>query len=841
MFNLFYFYITLLFIFHYAIALQRKYPSNGNIRYDRNSGVAVSIGNANYVTWGGSVEERANNFLKNNRKILTISETKDEEEFKIISTKKVAVWTIVRFMQMFKGVPVYGSSIAITINEDNRVRMITSSYTKGVFFEGDPTKPIQTKRSILNKITNKFGKERIDNIEIYSSEKVIYQVGEGYCRLAWSVELSIHSNDYLEIVYDDETGEILHEVDETLDKNGNRYKAQMNQHIMDEIRIETSKQSMEEEKKENDKLIAKKSIYLRREITEDERVLKTNKNNGVGFFKTLASLFNTNRCESGVLPLSSQPTQISSTSRTPSVSPSFMPTSSSPSIFPSLSLSPSTSAVPSRFPSEAPTRPPFNEKITAGYVFDPDPLSTANKTYCDPGFCDNEDDNTAELSEQLILVELLNITTINGTYFLKGPYAQIVDVDGKHGLYEQKSNDFRFNRSNPAFEAVNCYYHVDKFMSYVNEDLGIDVMPTNYEGGVKCDPHAFAMDNSYYNTKTGILSFGDGKVDDAEDASVIIHELGHGIHSWITNNSLSRVEGLSEGFGDYLAASYLRSLNLRDKNDPAYYNLFHWDAHGNASRTRNVINPNKYPLGISGDIYKSGSIWSSVNMQIWDEIGRYKSDKIHLMGISSTNKNSNQVDAANALYGASVDLGLDNEETQIIREIYEKRGYKISSYCGDGIVSDGEDCDGNVGNKTCDIINCSGGNLKCGSDCKWNFTSCASDDELVWDMTLTFDGFPRETIWAIFDTDNKVVQSKGDGSEYDDLEFVSIRESFCLDRSHCYTFNLHDTKGDGIGDENENEDENENFSIFVDGVPFNMTSFPNGFDLYYEFGTNCTP
>ena len=32
--------------------------------------------------------------------------------------------------------------------------------------------------------------------------------------------------------------------------------------------------------------------------------------------------------------------------------------------------------------------------------------------------------------------------------------------------------------------------------------------------------------------------FGQGGVDDAEDMDVILHELGHGLHDWITNGNL---------------------------------------------------------------------------------------------------------------------------------------------------------------------------------------------------------------------------------------------------------------------------------------------------------------
>src|SRR5690606_32780491 len=137
---------------------------------------------------------------------------------------------------------------------------------------------------------------------------------------------------------------------------------------------------------------------------------------------------------------------------------------------------------------------------------------------------------------------------------------------------------FLFNRNEQGFEAVNVYWHVDNTMRYINETLGIDCLPMTNGGVVWFDPHALGGDdNSYYSN--GRLHFGEGCVDDAEDADVVIHELGHGIHDFLTNGNLSQVQGLSEGSGDYLGQSYSRSLNQWEVGDPQYNWFFSWDGH----------------------------------------------------------------------------------------------------------------------------------------------------------------------------------------------------------------------------------------------------------------------
>ncbi|MEM6769720.1 MAG: hypothetical protein AAF597_03960, partial [Bacteroidota bacterium] len=169
-----------------------------------------------------------------------------------------------------------------------------------------------------------------------------------------------------------------------------------------------------------------------------------------------------------------------------------------------------------------------------GIVFDPDPLSSAQADYGDPGFTDNGDNTTPQLIAQQRTVTLPEVTEEGGMYFLKGEYAEITDDESPfRGVFEQSTPEWMFNRDNNAFEAVNVYYHIDASMRYLNETLGIDVRPTLYTTGVRCDPSGLNnADNSYYVGSAQRLAWGDGGVDDAEDSDVIHHELGHGLHDW---------------------------------------------------------------------------------------------------------------------------------------------------------------------------------------------------------------------------------------------------------------------------------------------------------------------
>lgn len=321
---------------------------------------------------------------------------------------------------------------------------------------------------------------------------------------------------------------------------------------------------------------------------------------------------------------------------------------------------------------------PLPPATGSGFVFDADPLSSAGVAYGGQ-YVDGNDATNASLNAERQTVSLLDITLNAGTYSLVGPYAEIQNFENPNkGLFTQASPTFNFTRFDDAFEAVNTYYHIDKSMRYLNVTLGVSVMPYQYATGVRFDPSGLnGADNSHYVGGTGRIAFGEGGVDDAEDSDVIIHELGHGLHDWITVGGLSNNQGLSEGTGDYWAQSYSRSLGQWTTGQAAYHFVFDWDGHNPFWGGRTTNYGATYPGGLVGQIHTDGQIWSTCMMKIYDAIGKMPTDRALWEGLAMTGGTTNQQDAAIAVRQAAVNMGYTSTQINTISTLLAGCGYTL--------------------------------------------------------------------------------------------------------------------------------------------------------------------
>lgn len=323
---------------------------------------------------------------------------------------------------------------------------------------------------------------------------------------------------------------------------------------------------------------------------------------------------------------------------------------------------------------------PFSFTTGTAMVYDPDPLSVTHQAYAG-NYVDNNDVTNAQLDAARTSVSLQEIDLTAGIYRLKSSYVDIADFEAPNkGLFTQATNAFNFSRDNDAFEAVNAFYHMDKSMRYINSTLGIVCKPTLNGGVFRFDPSGLSgADNSHYIPSSEQIAFGEGGVDDAEDADVMLHEFGHAIHDWITNKNSSSATGLGEGSGDYWAMSYSRSLNQWTTADAAYHWVFSWDGHNEwwGGRVTNVTATYPQTGGTNTEIHTYGQIWATALMKIYDVIGRTKTDKAFLQGLALTGSSTNQPQAAVAVRQAAINMNYPCADIQTMTDKFNQAGYNM--------------------------------------------------------------------------------------------------------------------------------------------------------------------
>ena len=284
-------------------------------------------------------------------------------------------------------------------------------------------------------------------------------------------------------------------------------------------------------------------------------------------------------------------------------------------------------------------------------VFNPDPLTTAGVTYGTP-YEDASDADISQLNMQRQQVTI-DVAFENDTFKLESPYCLITE----HSIpvvtpVTSLTPAFEFTRSQDGFEDVNAFYHINVYHDYVQQ-LGFDNI-VDYP--IWVDTHGMGgADNSNFSAAGSPprLSFGEGGVDDAEDADVIIHEYGHAIsHSAApnTNDGIERT-ALDEAIGDYFAASYSKSINSYN-----WQKVFSWDGHNPFWNGRVVESDKHYPEDLQNNLYKDAELWSSTMMQIMDDIGRERTDEILIEALYSFSLQMSMTDAANLVIAADVSL-----------------------------------------------------------------------------------------------------------------------------------------------------------------------------------------
>jgi len=258
----------------------------------------------------------------------------------------------------------------------------------------------------------------------------------------------------------------------------------------------------------------------------------------------------------------------------------------------------------------------------AGRVFDPNPMvSLQDRTLRD------QDDAAGAVPEAayatVTLPDLAGNGTLQDPYTLTGPY---VTTEGTPDRATDLEGQFLFDRSDPRFEEVMVYFHIDSIQRRI-QSLGLDdVCRRQVQVFVDSQPPGipFLASQSFYRPDgngTGVLAFGTGGVDAAEDGEIIAHEYGHAIlDNQVPNFGESREAlALCEGFPDFLAAAVFSGAS-RGFSDACFGE---WKAASAAPDPppclRRLDTTKRYPYDMTyGDRYRDSEIWSGA---LWDLAG----------------------------------------------------------------------------------------------------------------------------------------------------------------------------------------------------------------------------
>jgi len=249
------------------------------------------------------------------------------------------------------------------------------------------------------------------------------------------------------------------------------------------------------------------------------------------------------------------------------------------------------------------------------YVYMPDPITSSRNASL------SASTSSATLNAQRKQVLLANLNAgVNGHLTLDGKWCFCKDIENPTFAppVVASGSDFLFDAKDRKFLSVMAYYWIDQIVTY----LSAFNVPS-YNKGVETtrialDAQGFnGEDNSHFvpdNRNLPYIAFGEGGVPDASDAHVILHEYGHAMH-WYMGSEQNHI-GSEEGFGDFLAGTYLDQFNpSRFQRD----SVFPWDNNATNQYTteRRFNTPRKFsdPDYSGLEIHVRGSVLAAA---LWD-------------------------------------------------------------------------------------------------------------------------------------------------------------------------------------------------------------------------------
>ncbi len=304
--------------------------------------------------------------------------------------------------------------------------------------------------------------------------------------------------------------------------------------------------------------------------------------------------------------------------------------------------------------------------VGKGKVFLPNPVVTLNRD----DLFDLKDSTQDVFTAAYKTVQLKGLEPGGN---LKGLY---VDTTKTRNAANSPTSDFRFTRDDDRFEEVMAYYHIDAVQRYI-QSLGFKDGKGILSRPIGVNAHGTKEDNSFYDPSPGKhdITYGDGGVDDAEDAEILIHEYGHAIQDAIVPGFGQKTEGraMGEGFGDYLAGTFYCKYKDRARR----VKLGEWDAKGYDGGPqeclRRLDSAKRYPEDMEGEEHADGVIWSACLWRVRKLLGAKKADTVILESHFYLNQYADFKDGAEAIIMAEKNI-YGGKRTKALTKVFRDAG-----------------------------------------------------------------------------------------------------------------------------------------------------------------------
>ncbi len=247
---------------------------------------------------------------------------------------------------------------------------------------------------------------------------------------------------------------------------------------------------------------------------------------------------------------------------------------------------------------------------------------------------------------------------LDGTGSLRGRWIEA--ASDRLPIAREQSLVFAYPSHDPRFVQAMAYVHGDRGLQRV-EDLGFSGL---FDRPLRLRVYGTTADNSWYSRPTREIVFGSGGVNDAEDADIILHELGHAIHdALVPGFDGGDTYAISEGFSDFWAASLNDGPCIGDWDATAY----------SPPCLRRTDTDAVYPCSLNGRPHNDGLIWSATLWDIRHLLGAEAAERLALASFLEQGTRTTFPEAAAGLLFAADRLGMQNSVHQV-RGVLEDRG-----------------------------------------------------------------------------------------------------------------------------------------------------------------------